>query len=76
MTELKLAPCIICVQYCGVFSTVGDIMMHVGDILNTVEDVQYHGGYRDKCGGIFSTVGDIMSNMGDYLEYSGGYSVP
>ena len=49
-------------------------MMHVGDILSTVGDVQYHGGYHDKCGGylewgrsvlwgggvILSTVGDII----------------
>ena len=46
----------------GVFSTVSDIMMHVrGDILSTVGDAQYHGGYHDKCGG--------------YLEYL-GYPVP
>ena len=32
-------------------------MMHVGDILSTVGDVQYRGGYHDKCGG--------------YLEYRG-----
>ena len=35
-------------------------MMHVGDILSTVGDVQYHGGYDDRCGG--------------HLEYSGGTS--
>ena len=28
----------------GMFSTVGDIMMHVGDIMSTVEGVQYRGG--------------------------------
>ena len=28
----------------GVFSTVGDIMINVGDILRTVEGVQYRGG--------------------------------
>ena len=43
------APCITCVQYrgrvqyCGVLSTVGD-MIHVGE-------------YHDKCGDILSTVG-------------------
>ena len=37
-------------------------MMHVGDILSTVGDVQYRGGYHDKCGA--------------YLEYHGGCSVP
>ena len=49
-------------EYCGVFSTVGDIMMHVGDIMSIVEGVQYRGGYHplkfeyrrgyhDTCGG-------------------------
>ena len=33
-------------EYRGVFSTVGDIMMHVGDIMSTV--------------GVFSTVGDTI----------------
>ena len=28
----------------GMFSTVGVIMMHVGDIMSTVEGVQYCGG--------------------------------
>ena len=28
----------------GMFSTVGDIMMHVGDIMSTMEGVQYCGG--------------------------------
>ena len=27
-------------------STVGDTMMHVGDIISTVGDVLYHGGYH------------------------------
>ena len=32
-------------EYGGVIlSTVGDIMMHVGDIMSTVEGVQYRGG--------------------------------
>ena len=48
------------------FSTVGDIMMHVGDIMSTVGERgcsvpwgyhEYHGRYHDACGG--------------YLEYSG-----
>ena len=42
----------------GVFSTVGDIMSTVGDILNTV--------------GVFSTVGDIMINVVDILSTVGG----
>ena len=33
-----------CGGYLGVFSTVGDIMINVGDILSTVEGVQYHRG--------------------------------
>ena len=28
----------------GMFSTVGDIMMHVGGIMSTLEGVQYRGG--------------------------------
>ena len=46
-------------------------MIHVGDILNTVGDVQYRGGcsvpwgYHNKCGDIFNTVGDT--------QYRGGY---
>ena len=54
-------PCITWVQYrggyckCGGYleylggialSTVGDIMMHVGDIMSTMVGVQYHGGYH------------------------------
>ena len=30
----------------GVFSTMGDIMMHVGDIMSTVGGVQYCKGYH------------------------------
>ena len=37
-------------------------MSTVGDILSTVEGVQYHGGYHEYRGG--------------YLEYRGGCSVP
>ena len=46
----------------GVFSTMGDIMINVGDILSTVEGVQYRGGYHEYRGG--------------YLEYRGRCSVP
>ena len=55
-------------------------MMHVGDILSTVGDVQYRGGYHDKFGdilsfvGVFSIVG-YHKYRGEYLEYRGGYSV-
>ena len=31
-------------------------MMHAGDILSTVGDVQHRRGYHDKCGDILSTV--------------------
>ena len=58
----------------GVFSTVGDIMMHVGDPLSTVEGVQYHGAYLEYHG-VFSTVGDIMSTVGFILSTM-GYTVP
>ena len=47
------------------FSTVGDIMIKVGDILSTVRGVQYHGGYHEYCGVILSTVRDV--------QYCGGY---
>ena len=36
----------------GVFSTVGDIMMHVGDILSTVGDVQYCVEHLEYRGGV------------------------
>ena len=45
-------------QYCGVFSTVGDIMSTVGDILSTV--------------GVFSTVGGYLEYRGG-VQYHGGY---
>ena len=50
-----------------------------GGFLITVRDVQYYGGYHDKCGdilstvGVFSTVGDIISIMGVILSTLGGY---
>ena len=45
------------------FSTVGDIMINVGDILSTVGcSVPWGVQYR----------GDIMSTVGGYLEYRGG----
>ena len=33
-----------CLEYRGGVQYRGDIMMHVGDIMSTVEGVQYHGG--------------------------------
>ena len=38
-------------------------MIHVGDILSTVEDVQYRGDIMINVGNILSTVG-ILSTMG------------
>ena len=77
-----LTLCITCVQYrgrggggystVGVFSTVEDIMMHVGISL-VLWGIQYHGRYHNKCGDIFSTMGvcstmgDIMSTVGDTI---------
>ena len=49
-----------------------------GDILSTVGDVQYRGGYHDKCGIILSTVRDTQYRggyhdaRGEYHEYRGG----
>ena len=48
------------VQYRGVCST-------VGDILSTMGDVQYRGGYHDKCGGYLEYLGDT--------QYRGGVSI-
>ena len=48
-------------------------MMHVGDILSTVGDVQHREGYLEYLG-VFSTVGDIMSTVRGYLEYGEGIS--
>ena len=54
-------------------------MMHVGDILSTVGNVQYRGGCSVPWGissrVILSNVGDIISPVGGYLEYREGYSV-
>ena len=61
-------------------STVGDIMMHVGDILSTVGGCTVPWGMYSTVGDIMinvevilSTVGDIMMHMGGYHEYHGGY---
>ena len=65
-------------EYCGVFSTVGDIMINVGGYFEHRGGVQYlggyheyHGGYLEFCG-VFNTVGDIMMHVGEYHEYCGG----
>ena len=47
----------------GMFSALGDIMMHVEDTMSTLGDIQYIGGYHEyigECsvhGGVFSTLG-------------------
>ena len=58
------------VQYCGGVQYRGDIMMHVWDILSTVGDVQYHGGYHDKCEGYLEYCGGVQYR-GGYHEYHG-----
>ena len=42
------------------------------DILNAVEDVQYHRGVMTNVGDILSAVGDVQYH-GGYHEYLGGY---
>ena len=49
-------------QYRGVFSTLGGITIHVGDIMSTLGDTQYCGEYHDARRG--------------YHEYRGRCSVP
>ena len=72
------SPFIMCVQYrgtgggggsvpWGVFSTVGDINMHVGNILSTFMDVQYRGGYDKWGGGYFEYHGGIF-----WVSWGGG----
>ena len=39
-------------EYRGVFSTVGDIMINVGGYLEYRGGVQYHGGYHEYHGGL------------------------
>ena len=47
-------------EYIEGVSTLGDIMMHVGDIMST--------------SGMFSTLGDTMSTSGDIMSTSGMFS--
>ena len=46
----------------------GNIINTAEDFLNTMGDVQYCGGYYDKCGG-----GEILSTMGG-VQDRGGFS--
>ena len=52
----------------GMFSTLGDIMMHVGGYL------EYRRGIMMHVGDILSTVGDIMIHVGGYHDTCGGIS--
>ena len=47
-------------------------MMHVGGYLEHHGDVQYLGGYHDKCGGCLEYRGGVQYH-GGYHEYRGGY---
>ena len=57
-------------------------MINVGDILSTVEGVQYRGGYHEYRGGYLEYRGDVQYRggyhdaRGGYHEYRGGCSVP
>ena len=50
------------------FTTSGDIMMHVGDTLSTVGDIMH------TSGGTMMHVGDIMSALGDIMGTFFGFS--
>ena len=58
-----------------VCSTVGISWCMWGDILSTMGNVQYHGGYHDKCGGYLEYRGGYDARRG-YHEYRGECSVP
>ena len=45
-----------------------------GDILSTMGDVQYCGGYHECQGVILSTVGDMM-HLGDFMTTVGVFSI-
>ena len=47
----------------------GDIMMHVGDILSTMEDTQYHEGYQDASGGYHEYRGGVQCCGGNLLLF-------
>ena len=46
----------------GMFSTLGDIMMHVGDTMRTLRDVQYIRGYHEYIGGYHEYTGVFNRN--------------
>ena len=49
-----------------ILSTMGDIMSSVGVILSTMGDTQYRGGYHDARGDIMSTM-EVFSTVGDTI---------
>ena len=59
----------------GMFSTLGDIMMHVGDTMSTLGDVQYIRGYHEYIGGYHEYIGGIMSTSGFSIEIERIYQV-
>ena len=65
-------------EYCGVFSTVGDIMINVGGyfeyrgVFSTMGDIMNTMGVILSSVGVFNTVGDIMMHVGENHEYRGG----
>ena len=50
--EVFITPCNTISPFIMCCSTVGNIMMHVGDILSTVGDVQYRGEYHEYREGV------------------------
>ena len=46
----------------GMFSTLGDIMMHVGDTMSTLRDVQYIRGYHEYIEGYHEYTGVFNRN--------------
>ena len=57
-----------CSVHWGMLSTLGDIMMHVGDTMSTLRDVQYIRGYHEY-------IGDIMSTLEVSIEIERIYQV-
>ena len=57
-------------EYCGVFSTVGDIMINVG-ISWVPWGCSILWAYYEYCGVILSTVGDMMMHVGDMMNTVG-----
>ena len=58
----------------GMFSTLGDILMHVGDTMSTLGDVQYIRGYQEYIGGYHEYIGGYHEYIGGYHEYIGVFN--